>query len=83
MIREATGVTDSDTLPRTAANPMAQPKGAQGKPEFSVVVPVHNEADNVEALANEIAGRLSGRAYEMIFVDDSSQDDTRVPPFGP
>jgi dolichol-phosphate mannosyltransferase len=52
--------------------------GAQGRPEFSVVAPVHNEAENVEALANEIAACLAGRAYEMIFVDDSSSDDTRV-----
>ena len=50
----------------------------QGRPEFSVVVPVHNEAGNVEALAAEIAGHLAGRAYEMIFVDDSSLDDTRA-----
>ncbi|WP_300377927.1 glycosyltransferase family 2 protein [Henriciella sp.] len=45
--------------------------------EFSVVVPVHNEAGNVENLAREIAAALDGRAYEMIFVDDSSTDDTR------
>ncbi len=53
------------------------PNGIEGRPELSVVVPVRNEADNVEALAAEIAGQLSGRAYEMIFVDDSSTDDTR------
>lgn len=46
--------------------------------EFSVVVPVHNEAGNVEQLATEIARALDGRAFEMIFVDDASTDDTRV-----
>jgi glycosyltransferase involved in cell wall biosynthesis len=51
--------------------------GIEGRPEFSVVVPVRNEAGNVEALVQEIAEALSGRAYEMIFVDDSSTDDTR------
>ena len=45
--------------------------------EFSVVVPVHNESGNVEALAREIAAALDGRAYEMIFVDDASTDETR------
>ena len=45
--------------------------------EFSVVVPVHNESGNVEALAREIATALDGRAYEMIFVDDASTDETR------
>lgn len=45
--------------------------------EISVVVPVYNEADNVAALAAEIAQALDGRAYEMVFVDDSSRDGTR------
>jgi dolichol-phosphate mannosyltransferase len=52
--------------------------GVEGRPEFSVVAPVRNEADNVETLVKEIAEALSGRAYEMIFVDDSSTDDTRA-----
>lgn len=46
--------------------------------EFSVVVPMHNEAGNAAALAREIAGVLDGRSYEMIFVDDASRDDTRA-----
>lgn len=45
--------------------------------EFSVVVPVHNEAGNAANLAREIAAALEGRSYEMIFVDDASRDDTR------
>lgn len=57
---------------------MAADGAKLGRPEFSVVVPVHNEADNVEALAREIEKALHGRAYEMIFVDDSSLDDTRA-----
>src|SRR5262245_57040337 len=50
----------------------------ESRPEFSVVVPVHNEAGAVEALAREVAETVAGRAYEMIFVDDSSSDDTRA-----
>ena len=46
--------------------------------EFSVVVPVHNEAGNVETLVGEIARALDGRAFEMVFVDDASSDDTRA-----
>lgn len=46
--------------------------------EFSVVVPVRDEAGNAAALAREIAAALEGRSYEMIFVDDSSRDDTRA-----
>lgn len=51
---------------------------AEGRPEFSVVSPVRNEAENVEALVREISRALEGRAFEIIFVDDSSQDDTRA-----
>jgi len=46
-------------------------------PEFSVVVPAHNEAGNVANLIAEIAQALDGRSHEMIFVDDCSSDDTR------
>ena len=44
--------------------------------QLSVVVPVCNEAENVEPLAREIDAALRGRDYEMIFVDDGSDDDT-------
>lgn len=46
--------------------------------EISVVVPVHNESGNVEKLVAEIASAMDGRAYEMVFVDDASTDDTRA-----
>jgi dolichol-phosphate mannosyltransferase len=46
-------------------------------PEISVVVPVCNEAENVEPLAREIVAALRGRVpFEMIFVDDGSSDAT-------
>jgi hypothetical protein len=45
--------------------------------EFSVVVPVKDEAGNAAVLAREIAAVLDGRSYEMIFVDDASRDDTK------
>ncbi|MEM9668936.1 MAG: glycosyltransferase family 2 protein [Pseudomonadota bacterium] len=44
--------------------------------ELSVVIPVFNEAGNVEALLSEIKAALDGRAYEIIFVDDESTDET-------
>jgi len=45
--------------------------------KISVVVPVHNEADNVKNLITEIDQALrTQEAYEMIFVDDGSKDDT-------
>ena len=42
-----------DARARTADSTMAN--GIEGRPEFSVVAPVRNEADNVEQLAKEIA----------------------------
>ena len=46
--------------------------------ELSIVAPVHNEAGNAAPLAREIAKVLEGRSYELIFVDDSSRDETRA-----
>jgi dolichol-phosphate mannosyltransferase len=46
-------------------------------PELSVVVPVHNEADNLAPLTAEIRAALEGSIdYELIYVDDGSDDGT-------
>lgn len=46
-------------------------------PAVSVVVPVRNEAENVEPLVAEIAKALSGRwPFEVVYVNDGSTDDT-------
>ncbi len=47
-------------------------------PEFSVCVPMHNEAGNAAQLVDEIATALAGRAFEMVITDDASTDDTRA-----
>jgi glycosyltransferase involved in cell wall biosynthesis len=46
--------------------------------DISIVVPVHNESGAVDTLVAEIAAALDGFAYEMIFVDDASKDDTHA-----
>lgn len=44
---------------------------------LSVVVPVKNEAENIEPLIREIIAALTGRAdYEIVYVDDGSTDAT-------
>ena len=47
-----------------------------GAPELSIVVPVYNEAENLPLLWPEIQEALepTGLQYEVIFVDDGSQD---------
>jgi len=45
--------------------------------KVSIVVPVYNEADNISALIAEIVEAMSGaEAYEIIYVDDGSKDNT-------
>jgi dolichol-phosphate mannosyltransferase len=45
--------------------------------ELSVVVPAHNEQDNILPLFREICAALEGHVkYEVIFVDDGSTDAT-------
>ena len=44
---------------------------------LSVVVPMHDEADNVDPLVREIHAALDGAAdYEIVLVDDGSSDGT-------
>ncbi|PZQ15408.1 MAG: dolichol-phosphate mannosyltransferase [Rhodanobacter denitrificans] len=46
-------------------------------PQLSVVVPVHNERDNVLPLIDEILAALQGVCdFEIVYVDDLSRDDT-------
>jgi dolichol-phosphate mannosyltransferase len=49
---------------------------ADSVPGVSIVVPVHDEAENIPVLADEIAAALKGRRFEAIFVNDGSSDDT-------
>ncbi|MBM4262343.1 MAG: glycosyltransferase family 2 protein [Deltaproteobacteria bacterium] len=46
--------------------------------ELSIVIPVYNEEENVEPLIREITEALQplGKSYEIIAVDDGSQDAT-------
>ena len=48
------------------------------QPDISVVVPMKNEAPNVEQLYAELTAALEagGRPYEILIIDDGSTDDT-------
>jgi dolichol-phosphate mannosyltransferase len=46
--------------------------------KVSIVVPVHNEQENLERLVREIHDALAGMEFEVIYVDDGSTDGTAV-----
>lgn len=41
---------------------------------FSVVVPVYNEVDNLPGMHDALTSALQGLDYELVYVDDGSQD---------
>jgi dolichol-phosphate mannosyltransferase len=42
----------------------------------SIIIPTYNEADNIVPLVERIHSAMEGRPYEILFVDDNSQDGT-------
>ena len=62
------GVTDSVAS-------MTEPARA-GRSSISVVIPCKNEVDNLPELIGEIETALAGRDFEIIVVDDGSDDGT-------
>ena len=46
--------------------------------KFTIVIPVFNEAKNLKILVPKIYRQLKGREFELIIVDDNSNDDTSV-----
>jgi dolichol-phosphate mannosyltransferase len=48
----------------------------QPGPEVSVIVPTINESENLPALMERISAALSGVEFEVLIVDDNSQDAT-------
>lgn len=45
-------------------------------PFLSLIIPLHNEADNILKLHRQIIDALKNIDYEIIYVDDGSQDET-------
>jgi dolichol-phosphate mannosyltransferase len=55
---------------------MSPSSAHEAVPAISVVVPVRNEAGNISPLVAEIAAALAGHTFEIVYVDDGSQDAT-------
>ncbi|MBX3462447.1 MAG: glycosyltransferase family 2 protein [Planctomycetes bacterium] len=55
------------------------PAAPRARPVVSVVVPIYNERENVEALHEALSYAMEqlGRPYEIVLVDDGSRDGTR------
>ncbi|WP_084268353.1 glycosyltransferase family 2 protein [Allorhizobium undicola] len=47
-------------------------------PRFSIVVPMKNEAENIDLMIAEIEEACAGFDFEAIFIDDGSTDATRA-----
>ncbi len=49
---------------------------SESQPEISVVIPIYNEVENVDALCSALHAALdpTGRDYEVVLVDDGSTD---------
>lgn len=83
--RQDDGESESGARPRTSSgvNASSADVAVRRGPDatLSVVVPVYNEADNVDELLRRINGVVRGLSvppagYELIFVDDGSRDAT-------
>lgn len=61
-----------------SSSPPAAPQARAARPELSVVVPVHNEADNLPILVERLTPLLDGAvsSWEIVCVDDGSRDGT-------
>ncbi len=49
---------------------------AQKAPDFCLVVPMRNEAENIGYLLEAVAAACAGRAFEVLAVNDGSDDGT-------
>lgn len=68
----------TDDAPPQDAWPAQPARSAPPRPAplLSVVVPVRNEAGNIQPLLDEIAAALRGVDHEVVYVDDGSTDAT-------
>ena len=65
------------TQPRRGRPASSRRKKSPASPELSIIVPVHNEADNIRPLIEDISSAMGASIdYEIVYVDDGSTDAT-------
>ena len=43
---------------------------------LSILIPVRNEQENVHIISNEIENKIENKNYEIVFINDFSEDNT-------
>jgi len=68
----------STTLERRTRKPSTGDETGHRAPQVSVIIPLYQEEDNVQALHQRLATALAGlgKTYEIVYVDDGSRDAT-------
>jgi len=81
-VRRRSSLIAAQYLPQSRREPFLVPATPAAPerpaPDVSVIVPVHDEQENVEPLCEAIVQALEelGRTWEVIVVDDGSRDET-------
>ena len=64
------------TVKASYVSPEGAKKFVTEVPDISILVPVMNEAGNIRPLIDEICIAMAGRQFEIIYIDDASDDAT-------
>lgn len=60
----------------SVSNTSEEAGSGNSTPDISVVIPLFNEVENIPSVLDELTKSLKGRGFEIICVDDGSQDGT-------
>ncbi|HYF59417.1 MAG TPA: glycosyltransferase family 2 protein [Burkholderiaceae bacterium] len=75
-VRDTVAPSPATAVPWIQTRPMWTERAPLPPRELAVIVPTFNESANVEELVRRLDVALEGVAWEVVFVDDDSPDDT-------
>src|SRR4051812_38450144 len=76
MGRKETRPRAAMTEPSTTPTPHSPPAATSVRPTLAIVVPVYCAGKAAAALVERLRAALKSEAWEVVFVDDNSPDDT-------